>query len=229
MTTHTFYASTSHTVTQGFDSVATEALVRDLIDMLASDFASSANSGDILCREQAQYQVRRKGADLMLGSRLIRRGPASREVDSSSPSLPIRVQGSENNPRSPASRAVHPSASHLLESLFDVAHSRRVPASRADVAPSSLGISSFAFCTSEPGRGTRCPNPLSPCGEAHDEIIYGLIVPSPTYAAGSFREPPLSRGGAGGSDATGPGLTGGLFSLSYQECVSLDPVGCRDQ
>ena len=57
MVSHTFVTSSSHTVTQGFDGVATDGLLRDLIDGLASDFACRANSGDILCREQAEPQV----------------------------------------------------------------------------------------------------------------------------------------------------------------------------
>ena len=57
MLSQTFIVSSSHTVTQGFDGVATDGLLRDLIDGLASDFACRANSGDILCREQAEPHV----------------------------------------------------------------------------------------------------------------------------------------------------------------------------
>ena len=56
MTSHTFFSSSSHTVTQAFDCVATHELLRELIQTLACDFASKANPGDILRREPAELQ-----------------------------------------------------------------------------------------------------------------------------------------------------------------------------
>ena len=57
MTTHTFFCSSSHMVTPAWDQVATNELLRDLLDTLTIDFGSKANSGDILCREPAEPQI----------------------------------------------------------------------------------------------------------------------------------------------------------------------------
>jgi hypothetical protein len=48
-----FHTSSSHTTTRGFDSVATNELLRTLVDLLQSKFATVANSDDLFPREPA--------------------------------------------------------------------------------------------------------------------------------------------------------------------------------
>jgi hypothetical protein len=51
-----FYTSSSHTTVRSFDSMASHELIRTLVDLLQSKFATDANSEDLLFREPAEQE-----------------------------------------------------------------------------------------------------------------------------------------------------------------------------